>query len=263
MRTAAQYARARLLPEYVARNRERNAAWCAVHRNVTRRQPWLTGPPPFGLYLPGVICRMGIDPNGRWPLALRNVRHPHGAICQLVGEPHGRHPGLAIFPWGSEWWAYLVGRSEALAGTERAVSLFNADRVLRFGPAVHIKAPQLRRRGRQRVRVDAVTPVSTRSDGVYRTAPTAGHIVSSAAGVARRIGLAVPEEQLRTEMVEQATFPERVDVGGHWGVIRGWVGSVTVDVNAPMRWLLEVGARIGFGGRVSIGFGRIAVTEAT
>lgn len=261
-RTRAQYERLRMRPEWVARNRARNAAWCAEHRNVRGKQPWLAGAPPFGPFLPGCLARLDLDPAGRWPLVLRNVRHLHGVISHLVAEGHGRFPAFSILPWGNHWYAYLGSETaQSLAARAHPVNVFHEDRLLVVGPRIRIKSPSVNKRGRQLVRVDAITPVVTRSDGAYRTSPDVGRLLSSASEVGRRMGVVLGIDDLRAELVDRSTFPENVDVGGHWGVIRGWVGSASLMVNAPMRWLLEVGARIGFGGRTAIGFGRIVVTD--
>jgi len=259
---AAYDRRKRANPEYVRRTRERCAAWAVEHRGTKRRQPWLIGQPPFWPFLPGVVSCLSIDPPGKWPLALRNLRAVHGTVCHLIGEPHEQRAALSVFPYGQHWWIWLASdKATTLAGRAHEVNLFNGPRRLIIGLPMRLKSPVVQRRGRQRVRIDAITPVSTRSMGVYRTCPEASHLRSSAADLARRIGVSVDPDDLRCEIVSRETFPERVDAGGHWGTIHGWVGHVIVEVNAPMRWLFEVGSRIGIGGRVSIGFGRIAVSE--
>lgn len=73
-------------PEKVAASRARIRAWCAAHRNVSRRQPWLIGAPPFEKYLPGVLCSMSLSPGPRWRIELRNVRALHGLLSHLLGE---------------------------------------------------------------------------------------------------------------------------------------------------------------------------------
>jgi CRISPR/Cas system endoribonuclease Cas6 (RAMP superfamily) len=80
----------------------------------------------------------------------------------------------------------------------------------------------------------------------------------------KRIGLLVDPDTVRLELVERATIPSTLNLAGRTGRLgnmRGWVGHVIVDCNAPAHWLLEVAARIGFGGTTSFGFGRIKVSE--
>jgi CRISPR/Cas system endoribonuclease Cas6 (RAMP superfamily) len=82
--------------------------------------------------------------------------------------------------------------------------------------------------------------------------------------IPKRIGLLVDESTVRLELVERDTLPSTLSLAGRDGSLgnmRGWVGYVIVDCNAPAHWLLEVAARIGFGGTTSFGFGRIKVTE--
>lgn len=138
-------------------------------------------------------------------------------------------------------------------------------------------------------------------DGSYRlyTAPTSGNLLSTLTLMTpKRIGLwldqstvkldmvedgsvestveapADPEmdddacaegpQDVRLELIERATQPASVNLlgrQGRLGNMRGWVGHVVVDCNAPAHWLLAVAERIGFGGTTSFGFGRIKVTE--
>lgn len=259
-------------PSAVLLRREQNRRWCAEHRNVAKRNRWLAGTIPYAGHLPGGALSIDLVPRPRWPLVLRNVRLLHGLVSHALGEPHEPMvPQWSLIPVEHGCgWAVVFGRDDLarrLANREIPARIAEQPCLARFGLLTRIRAPRITRRGRQRLRIDAITPVCVRNcgrDDSYHTAPTADALLSTlSTWMPRRLGLALPKDLLRLELVESATTPEAVLLGGKFPrPVRGFVGHVIVDVNAPARWLLETAARgWGLGGRVAFGFGRVRVSE--
>jgi len=179
---------------------------------------------------------------------------------------------LAKWHTGCGWAAFLRDDDSAkkLAGTVHVVDLGGRQNAVQFGPLHRLKAPKVAKRGRRRLRIESVTPVCVRctqtsGEQVMYTEPTTGNLLSTLTLMTpKRIGLLVDPATAKLELVERATHEARVHLAGRdgrLGDMHGWIGSVVVDANAVAHWLLEVAARIGFGGTTSFGFGRIRVTE--
>jgi len=267
-------------PSRVLASRARSREWAREHRGCHRSEPWLLGQPAHGSHLPGGGCEIFVAPAPKWPVEHRNVRALHGAITALLdhghdeGEPgRGRWPEWALIPWprGTLGWG-VYWRTEAgaaLACTTRDGRLYDRACAFRFGPLVRVKAPEIATRGRRRIAIDAVTPVSIQSADrtIERTSPDATSLISALShGFGRRCGLLedVPTSDLRIEVVSDETRIETVKLGAYasakYGHVRGWVGRVVVECNAPAHWLLECAARcVGLGGRTAFGFGRVRV----
>jgi hypothetical protein len=253
--------RRRAMPSYVAWNRER----CKMYRGSSGAQPWLLGAPAFGPYLPGGACSITLSRS----VPLHDLRHLHGALTVAIGEKHDTTiPGFALMPWCNGWAAYLHSEAAcAIAGTTRVIRLGGESATMTTGSLARLRTPKIARRGRQRVRIDAITPVVIRSMAgkTSRTAPTASNLQSSLAiTMASRLGFNMPPESVCIEIVECDTLPETVGGLGKFGGdgrIRGFVGSMVVECNAVSRWLLECAGRgMGLGGRTALGFGRVRVT---
>lgn len=251
--------------------RERNAVWAAAHRACEKQNPWLAGAPPYHTHLPGGAMTVAFDPLPRWPLELRNTPGLHGALTALGGVGHGaRFPAFALIPWLSGWAVYWF-RDECLDRANKRVSgaLFDRPTQFAFGPLVRFRSPRVARRGRQRVRIDTITPIVIRSNGGATPCvrPAASNLVSAIGAEFLHRLAPSPEwdryvaERIRMEMVRVDTQPATVRFGGKYGLVRGWEGSVIVEVNAVARWLLEVASRVGLGGRTAFGCGRIRITE--
>jgi hypothetical protein len=253
-----------------ALNRARNHRWAVAKRRVTRPQPWLLGAPPYGSHLPGGGVELHVSPPPAWAVEHRHVRLLHGLVTALLGHEHAQTADVALVPWpsGLGWGLYVRDEEAArsLASREHDGVLFDRPVRVRCGPLVRLRAPIVRRRGHQRVRVDTVTPVviSTLASTVTHLAPTSESLRSTlSVNLARRLGLEIDPATLPLEIVEHDTRPERVPIGGTFGVVPGWSGRVVVDTNAVGRWLLECAARIGLGGSVALGFGRVRVSDAS
>lgn len=255
-------------PAFRARVRERGAKWAAEHRGVKRREPWLLGQPIYESFLPGGFLEMSLNEPLRWPIEHRNVRGLHGAITAITGAHHPTVPRFALVPWhrGILWGlqTFEPAMLDVLAGTRHRVRIYDQERELRFGGRIRLKAPQVAKRGRRRLRIDAVTPVVVRNacnnHRAYRTVTGPNMLNTLCAWLPRRIGLELGEDDARMELVESDTRAEGVDVGAKYGRVIGWVGSVVVECNAVAEWLLRVAEIGGYGGRVAFGFGRVKVS---
>ena len=235
--------------------------------------PWTIEAPAFGTHLPGaalpIHCRRGVLP-------LDQARRLHGAITQILGTGHNpRVPDFTLIQTDRSvaslgWGLYLRDEDKArnVAGTAHAIRIGESESEIRFGSLLRFKAPPAPTPGRHRMRLDTLTPVVIRNhigtvERVYQQ-PTARAIASTLVEVARRLGAPVVLEDLAVRMVSQHTEHAAVrlgKIGGPSGCVRGWSGSVVVDVSAPARWLLDCAARMGLGGHVAFGFGRVAVRE--
>lgn len=250
--------------------RSRNRKWCETHRNVRNRCEWLAGAPPFHTHLPGTAMTISLDPVPRWPIELRNTRGLHGAITAIVNQGHGRFPNWALVPWLSGWVVYWLGDG-GIQFANRSVDgvLYDRPTQFHFGPPVRFRSPSIEKRGRRRIRIDAVTPVCIQSMGrtVPCVRPSKDSIATALHGsLVERITVSRPwlefvRESMRCEQVECNTEPCHVPLGGKYGVVPCWQGSVVVEANAVAHWLLAVAERTGLGGRTAFGFGRIRLTE--
>lgn len=260
-----------LRPEVVAATRERCRLWATAHRNVTKRNPWLYGPPPFGEYLPGGAFSLRVTPAPRWPIELRNTRALHGMVTQLIDEPHDlKVPGFSLIPTnqaGSGWGVYVPNPEHALrlAGKQFQGVLFDREVVISCGPMHRLKAPKITKRGHRRLRVDVITPVVVRSDGgkTVRTLPTSGNLLSTlCAWLPRRVGVTLEPDAATLKILERHTQEQWTPMGDKYGTQGGFVGWMIVDTNAVGHWLLKVAELIGMGGKTAFGFGRIRVSDA-
>ncbi len=237
-----------------------------------RCDPWAAASPAYGTHLPGAGLSMTLDPRPT-PIALGQARGLHGLMTTVLNEGHNpQSPAWALVPWpeGCGWGVYLRSDAHvaALARTTREGRLFDRPVRVTFGSQVRLRAPAAREPGRYLLRIDAVTPVTIRSNGGANFAhltPDATNLLSAlTATFPARIGLdAFDPAMAAMRVVARATQPETVLCGSHFGAIRGWTGSVVVECNAVAAWLLECAARVGLGGRTAMGFGRVKVAPAT
>lgn len=257
-------------PAKILANRERCRRWAAVNRGCKNPQPWLRSPPPIGPFLPGAGFSLQVSPPPKWEIQLRNTRGLHGMVTELIGKPHHpTQPGFTLIPLGRGvgWGVFVSEYEDAAAVAGRSVSgiLFDRPVTITCGPLHRVKTPPIGKRGRQRLRIDAITPVCMRTDHSKRTHlyPTAGNLHSTlATWLPRRLGLTIPGEDVCLEIVERQTQPDRVPTGGKYGVTVGWTGHVVLEVNSVAAWLFRCAETLGLGGRTAFGFGRIKVSDA-
>lgn len=248
--------------------RQRCADWAASHRNVQKQNAWLSGPPPYHTHLIGEAASLAYRPLPKWPVELRNTPGLHGALSALVEEPHQKdRPNFALIPSDSGWGVYwFVEAGYRFAGQTVRGALFDRPTEFSFGPRWRFRAPQIVKRGRRQIAIEAVTPIVLRkTDGAVVVRPTAEHLVGSLrGGIAKRLS---PSEQwfswvcdrVRLDLVSVVTEPVRVPFGGKFGAAHGWTGRVVVETNAVGHWLLVAAERIGLGARTGLGCGRIRV----
>jgi hypothetical protein len=225
---------------------------------------------------------MAFDPAPEWPMQLRNARGLHGALTALRGKRHDRFPAWSLSPWRAGWAVYVADFVEARAWASHSLNgtLWDRPTTFSFGALARLRAPVNVKRGRSRVRVDALTPIVTRSMGganpctrptsdtlrgaldgelLYRLSPTHRHNAPNEDAWTKWV-----RPRVQIEMVERHTEPVHTPLGGKYGDVAGWQGYVVVDVNAVALWLLFATERaMGFGGRVAFGFGRIRVTTCS
>ena len=252
--------------------RKATAHGAIISTAETSRQPWLLAAPAYGSHLPGGGLEIAISPPPKWPLDHRNVRALHGLLTGLIDEPHGANvPGFSLVPWPvkSGWGVYLRDDAHAarLAGKVFRGGLFGREVEISFSTTRRIRAPQIAKRGRVLVRIDALTPVCIRNGGgsTTYTAPIASNLLSAIVqSFPQRLGLVgLDPAAVLLEIVERHTEPATVHLGGKFGSIRGWTGHVIVEANAVARWLLACAGLIGLGGRTALGFGRVRVSEVS
>ena len=196
------------------------------------------------------------------------ARLVHGLVSRLLGEDHTQVARWALAmpagARGSGWGVVLFRADDAarLAGRAERVRVGAREVDLRTGPVVRLKAPPMLARGRHRVTVDAVSPVSHLVDGRARPifAPTVQTILGALGDVSQRLGLSVG--RMHVARVACRTAPERVVMGGHMGAVPGWIGRLEIECNAPAAWLLACARHAGLGGRVAFGMGRVRVEVA-
>ena len=256
-------------PARVLYCRERNRAWAVKHRNVTRSNPWLLGAPPFAPTLPCVALDIAVDPLPKWPMQMRNMRGIHGAITGLLANAIGlrhqhRQPTFATR-------LHDTGKLRVIVWDESAAGLYDGayngvlwDRptVFRVEDAVEVSSPKVLKRGHQRVRLTAITPVSISKDGhsVPCVRPEGDVIRRSLSGsLLERFGLQRLAGEVRCEVLDIRTEPSHVPLGGKYRSVPGWTGTVDLEVNAPALWLLLAAEKVGFGSRTAFGFGQIHV----
>lgn len=266
-RDAAKHAKTSTSPQYRLSVRQRCRAWAAERRGCKTPQPWLYGPPVFESHLPGGGLEMFADTPLKWPLEHRNVRGLHGAITALTGDHDQLLPRFSLIPWnrGIGWSVYMddLATARELAGTRHESRIYEQTITLRFGGLVRIKAPMIEQRGRRRLRVDCVTPVCTRETGgvAHQRASGPNLLNTLCAWLPRRLGIDLGPDDARLEIVQNDTHAAHLPLGGKFGTVSGWDGSLVVDCNAVAEWLLRAGETIGIGGRVAFGMGRVCVSK--
>lgn len=234
---------------------------------------WEEPPPAYPTHLPGVALPLRVVTPSGTELQVRHehVRVLHALVTRLLGPHSGTGPDFSMLCTSaapSGWGLYVPDEEQgrALAGRSVAGHLFGAPVQLAvIGRLAKLRAPSARA-GRSVVRVDALTPVVTRSDGgPARERPSASSLWNAiTASLPARLGVAIDRSRVKLWLLAAHTEPASVDLGGKiagGGVVRGWIGDVVLEVSPLARWLLECASRIGLGGRTAFGFGRVVVTE--
>ena len=235
--------------------------------------PWALPSPAFGTHLPGAGFVIHIEPRPVRAVELGQARALHGLITALLDEPHvPGAPAWALVPWheGSGWGVYLRSEEHVtrLGRREHDGRLFDRPVRMRLGGPIRLRAPAPISAGRYLLRIDAVTPVCVRHNITGSKAKTV-HLIPTSENLLSALTQAFPARLgldgfdpagAALRLVCRATTAERVRCGQHLGQIRGWTGSVVVEVNAVAAWLLHAAAQVGLGGRTALGVGRVRVT---
>lgn len=236
----------------------------------TAPAPAPSPPSPWGATVgpqPEHIAPVGIPLafSARLPTRDATRRHLHGLVSHLVGRNHHRTlAAWALVPYGQAWAvvAFVPEAAEKLLGVARETQVGGVRATLTTpSRPVRLRAPPSYEPGRYRVTIDALSLVVHYADGrtVMRPAPRAETILSVASAAILYAGSG-PVGRLHVESVDvSAAHVDRIELGGHLGVMRGWVGRVVVECNAPTAWALKCCEHTGMGGRVAYGLGRVRV----
>lgn len=217
----------------------------------------------------------------------------HGALHRVlnVGHDLDKTPFALVLPSQRERSLWMLTSHEDVI--ERLLA-WESPRVilgddsephdLRIAERSRLRVPPPREPGQYRARVITAGPLvlkktnraiakseaSTRH-GLYRqqlrTSPT--ELVGALEHVASRAGVRLDKHTVIARVIlhDLDEIEGGVRVGGHWqsGPTRGhiacMVGVIDVECNAIGRWLLDVAALIGLGGKTAIGFGRVRVAD--
>lgn len=258
-----------------ARKRRKKASGDPAPPSGPREKPdpWTAPPPAWEGPLPGAVLPIDLSPAFTSPEKLGTGLH--AVLTRILREGRGHDPRrpewslLLVGPQTSSGWAVWLPDEadvEAVRGKTFEVHLRGRACRITLGAraALRLKPPRVAQTGRHRVRITTVLPVCMRVDGGRpRSYPQTPGLWTALRNVAERIGLAIEDPTTIGVMrVSHATEPvRRVLNEKREFVATGWSGDVVVDVNPLGRWLLEVGARIGLGGRTAYGLGRVEVRE--
>lgn len=192
-------------------------------------------------------------------------RHLHGLVSHIIGRNH--HSTLAawaLVPYGQGWGVVAITSAarRALLGLDVGVQVGRTrTRLTTPREPVRLRTPPCYDAGRYLVTVEALAPVVHHADGrtTVRLRPGVDTILAVASQALLYAGCTTGG--LHVERVDaSAAHTGGVDLGGHLGLIRGWVGRVVVECNAPAAWALKLCEHTGMGGRVAYGLGRVKVT---
>jgi len=248
---------------------DRKRAECAA----AAPDPWDAPPPTWEGPLPGAVLPLDLD------IQVGNVERLgtalHAILTRILRDGRGhdpRRPEWSLLLVGEQtssgWAVWLPGEADiaAVRGKTFPAELRRRRCNLTIGraAALRLKPPSVTQTGRHRVRLTTITPVCMRSDGrAPRPYPQTPSLWTALTVVAQRIGLTLPDPTaIGIARVSHETESARTTINERRGLVAvGWSGDVVLDVNPLGRWLLEVGARIGIGGRTAYGLGRIAVRD--
>lgn len=252
-----------MTPERIQRNRDRCAAWYAGKAKA-KRSPWLLGAPIVPTHLPGGGLEVHIVGLSH-AIEHRHASALHGLITACLNRGHERtDPVFTLMPWpsGCGWGLYVWTDEDAakLAGREMPGRIFDREVTVRFSPLRKLRSPVVTKRGRRKLVIDTITPVTITSYGkkVLRSVPTGESLRGTLSDAWRkRLGVALPDGDVCIEVLGHNTELERLPLGKKLRLVPGWSGRVVVECNAVGEWLLRAASLVGMGGRLGYGFGRV------
>ncbi len=239
---------------------------------------WYGPPPAYDTYLKGGACSLRFTPAPRRRPTLEDVHLIHGAVSTVLGEsgvPH--HDRWPVFSLSLD----AVGQITLLLFDEDACAVIANGRcrvhvgdvpaTMHVGPLTRMRAPIVFGSGPRLLRVSAETPVVIRRTvrnaapghrGGYHATPTTENLRHAIGHqFAARFGLG-HQEFGRIELVDRWTHGVRRTSGAKVKFTWGWLGDVTLKVDATGEWLLRLAEIVGLGGRTAYGFGRVRVEKA-
>lgn len=233
---------------------------------------WLTPPPSWEGSLPGTVLPLHLTPEFTAPLKLGTGLH--AVLTRILRDRQGHGPtaewsllfvGTEKSPSGWAVWIPKAEDVEAIRGKPYLVSLRGRSCTLIAGEKIsmRLRAPVVTEVERHRVKLTTITPVNIRSNGkAVRPAPSTPSLWTALQNVAERIGLPIADPtEIGVLVISHNTEPVRVTLNQAKNLTTvGWMGDVYLDVNPLGRWLLEVAARLGLGGRNAYGLGRIELS---
>lgn len=203
-------------------------------------------------------------------ITLRHTRLLHGIVSHALGVPHERARGVfSLVPSrdGCGWGVLVYEGTDATLTTHAVRYGGRAATLSVVGLPRRVKAPAALDAGRYRVSIETITPVSWARDGhsVAVLAPKVQTLLGSCEIIGRKVR--VDHTPSIVHDVDHDVRREAVYAGGHIfrgskrrGEVIALVGTITVRCNAHAAWMLSCAERVGLGGAVAMGFGRVKVT---
>lgn len=227
---------------------------------------WQRSVPEYAPMLPGRLVPMTLAGRVHKPFDLGNMRLFHAFVTNAIKLPHDElQPGFSLLVGDEQISVYLPDDSwRRLDGKVVDGRIGPVQVTAKWGPAQEIRTPVVQP-GRHKLRLNLITPLIITTSG--RRVPmldvTADHIRSTLrTTLAPRLGANLVTEDLAIEVASVDTQVVSVQLGGKEQCLRGPTGTVDLECNAPVRWLLECAAAgLGLGGRTAFGFGRVSVCE--
>lgn len=238
--------------------------------------PWSIPPPVYPTtHLPGAMLGLAFDPRREIPL--REMRLMHAVVTNLLDTKHSSTAPLwSLLYVGNlttSGWAIYLHNAEHVAQLAHhtfPVTISGRDArtaLLTFSAPTRLRSP-VAKAGPTAVELESVTPVSVQKSAMGGKSsyarPTTRSMHSALLSVARRLGIHIAPADVVLRILRREVTSTGINMGGKLnahGVVYGWTGKVAVELNPAGRWLADVAALIGIGGKTAMGFGRVRMRE--